>query len=94
MLAVAGWVAGTRAEVISDLRELVPSDLPELQNVDELQKTTGVSGEVEVAVRAADLTDPAVVAWMSDFKQRVLDRAGFQGTEAPCASRTPSCVRS
>ena len=37
VLAVAGWVAGTRAEVISDLRELVPSDLPELQNVDQLQ---------------------------------------------------------
>ena len=87
VLAVAGWVAGTRAEVISDLRELVPSDLPELQNVDELQDTTGVSGEVEVAVRADDLTDPAVVAWMGDFKQRVLDRAGFQGTDATCAEQ-------
>ena len=87
VLAVAGWVAGTRAEVISDLRELVPSDLPELRNVDELQNTTGVSGEVEVAVRADDLTDPEVVTWMGDFKQRVLDRAGFQGTEATCAEQ-------
>ena len=57
-------------EVISDLRELVPSDLPELQNVDELQETTGVSGEVEVAVRADDITDPAVVAWMSWRRRR------------------------
>ena len=65
--------------MISDLRELVPSDLPELQNVDELQEATGVSGEVDVAVRADDLTDPAVVAWMGDFKQRVLDDAGFGG---------------
>ncbi len=85
VLAAAGWIAGTRAEVISDLRELVPSDLPELQNVDELQETTGVSGEVEVAVRADDLTDPAVVAWMSDFKQRVLARAGFAGEATTCA---------
>ena len=78
VIAVAGWAVGTRAELISDLRELVPSDLPELQNVDELQDATGVSGEVEVAVRADDLTDPAVVAWMADFKQRVLAERGLR----------------
>ena len=37
-------------------------------------------------VRAPDLTDPAVVAWMSDFKQRVLDGAGFGG-EPTCAAQ-------
>ena len=87
VLAVVGWAAGTRAEVISDLRELVPRDLPELQNVDELQQATGVSGEVEVSVRADDLTDPAVVSWMSDFKQRVLDRAGFESGAATCVEQ-------
>ena len=98
VVAVAGWVVGTRAEVISDLRELVPSDLPELQNVDELQEETGVSGEVEVAVRADDLTDPEVVAWMGDFKQRVLDdgrlrRRGRRLRRAgrPALSRTSPC---
>ena len=94
MLAVAGWVAGTRTEVISDIRELVPSDLPELQNVDELQDATGVSGEVEVAVRADDLTDPAVVAWMSDFKQRVLAAPASAARTRPARSRTRSCARS
>ena len=82
-VAVLGFAVGTRTEVISDLRELVPADLPELQNVDELQDATGVSGEVEVAVRADDLTDPAVVAWMADFKERVLARAGFGGEVDP-----------
>ena len=38
---------GTQTEVISDIRELVPRNLPELQNVDALQDVTGVSGEVE-----------------------------------------------
>jgi predicted RND superfamily exporter protein len=70
--------------VISDIRELVPSDLPELQNVDELQEATGVSGEVDVTVTAPDLTQPEVVAWMADFKQRVLDRAGFAGEAVSC----------
>ena len=88
VLAVAGWVAGTRAEVISDLRELVPGDLPELQNVDELQDATGVSGEVDVTVRADDLTDPEVIAWMGDFKQRVLDRRrASAATSATCAEQ-------
>ena len=92
VVAVAGLAVGTRAEVISDLRELVPADLPELQNVDELQEATGVSGEVEVAVRADDITDPAVVAWMGEFKQRVLDAAGFGGEATPCAEQDTRAV--
>jgi hydrophobe/amphiphile efflux-3 (HAE3) family protein len=87
VIAAVGWAVGTRAEVISDLRELVPSDLPELQNVDQLQTATGVSGEVEVAVRADDLTDPTVVAWMSDFKRRVLAGAGFGDAATPCVQQ-------
>jgi predicted RND superfamily exporter protein len=87
LVAVLGWGLGTRADVISDIRELVPRDLPELQNVDELQDATGVSGEVEVSVHSDDLTDPAVVAWMSDFKQRVLARAGYTDTASLCVDQ-------
>ena len=90
MIAIAGWAVGTKAEVISDLRELVPSDLPELRNVDELQNATGVSGEVEVAVRADDLDDPAVVGWMREFKQRVLDDAGYADDSTPCIDQDTS----
>jgi hydrophobe/amphiphile efflux-3 (HAE3) family protein len=84
VLAVGGWFAGTRTEVISDLRELVPAELPALREVDELQEATGVSGEVDVTVTADDLTQPEVVAWMADFKQRVLDRSGFDGSPTSC----------
>ncbi len=87
VVAVIGWGLGTRAEVISDIRELVPSNLPELQNVDELQNATGVSGEVEVSVHADNLTDPAVVSWMSDFKQRVLERAGYADDASLCVDQ-------
>ncbi len=83
VLAVAGWAAGTRTEVISDIRELVPADLPELENVDRLQEATGVSGEVDVTVSASDLTDPELIAWMADYKQRVLEGAGY-GDESRC----------
>ena len=38
----------TQTEVISDVRELVPQDLPALKDVNTLQKETGVSGEIDV----------------------------------------------
>ena len=84
VLAVAGWVAGTRTEIISDFRELVPRDLPELQNVDVLQEETGVSGQVDVTVTADDITDPEVVGWMRDYRQRVLELGGFSGQFPSC----------
>jgi hydrophobe/amphiphile efflux-3 (HAE3) family protein len=77
-------LAGTRTEVISDLRELVPAELPALRDVDALQDATGVSGEVDVTVTAPDLSDPEVVAWMASFKQRVLERSGFEETTDSC----------
>ena len=70
-----------------------PRDLPALQDVDQLQEETGVSGEVDVTVDAPDLTDPAVIAWMRDFQQRVLERRGLRSGRRPCASRTPSSAR-
>ena len=84
VLALAGWIAGTRTEIVSDIRELVPSDLPELRDVDALQEETGVSGQVDVTVTADDLTDPEVVVWMADFRQRVLTRGGFTGEFPSC----------
>jgi hydrophobe/amphiphile efflux-3 (HAE3) family protein len=83
-LAVLGWAAGTRTEVISDITELVPDDLPALEDVDELQEATGVSGELNVVVRGRDVTDPEVIEWMRDFQQRVLTSHGFTGTSPSC----------
>jgi uncharacterized protein len=84
VLAVTGWVAGTRTQVISDITELVPDDLPALSDVDELQDATGVSGELNVVVRADDVTDPAVIEWMQEYRQRVLERHGASGDLERC----------
>jgi uncharacterized protein len=86
LLAVVGWGVGTRIPVISDIRELVPRNLPALEDVDELERTTGVSGLTYVTVSAPDLTDPAVISWMRDFEQRVLRRHGFIGGRSSCRS--------
>jgi uncharacterized protein len=84
LLALGGAVAGTQIGIISDLRQLVPSNLPALQNVDQLEQATGVSGEVDVTVNAPDLTDPDVITWMKDFEARVLAANGFGGQFPSC----------
>lgn len=87
VLAVTGWAATTQTEVVSDIRELVPGDLGAIEDVDALQDATGVSGELNVSVRATgkrDLARPEVIRWMSGFRERVLERYGFEGDFPRC----------
>jgi hydrophobe/amphiphile efflux-3 (HAE3) family protein len=77
-VAVVGWAVDTQSEVVSDIRELVPADLQALQDIEDLQDESGVSGEIDVAVRADDVTRPEVIAWMASFQQQVLEDAGYR----------------
>jgi uncharacterized protein len=77
-LAVAGLALDTQSEVVSDIRELVPQDLQALKDVNTLQEETGVSGEIDVTVRADDITDPKVVGWMTRFQDGVLRAHGYR----------------
>jgi uncharacterized protein len=81
-VAVIGWAADTQQRVVSDIRELVPQDLPALQAAQTLERETGVSGELDVTVRSEQLTDPAVIAWMSEFQDEVLVENGYRPGEA------------
>jgi uncharacterized protein len=83
-LAVLGWALGTQIETSSDIRSLAPQGLPAVRDLNRLQDTTGVSGELDVSVDAPDLTDPATIAWMDAFKQRVLRSNGFTGENPSC----------
>jgi len=83
-LAVVGWVAGTQVETVSDIRSLAPQNIKAVENLNELQDTTGVSGELDVRVQAPDLTDPATIEWIAGFKQRVLEDSGFKGEDPSC----------
>lgn len=85
-LAVMGWAAGTRVETVSDIRELAPQSIKAVEGLNELQETTGVSGELDVSIEADDLTDPEVIEWMAGFKKRVLEANGFGGEEPSCLS--------
>ncbi|MFN8164312.1 MAG: MMPL family transporter [Solirubrobacterales bacterium] len=83
-LALVGWGVGTQIETVSDIRSLAPQGLPAVRNLNELQDTTGVSGELDVSVEAPDLSDPATVEWMAAFKDRVLRANGFRGEDPSC----------
>jgi hypothetical protein len=84
VLAIAGWGLGTQIETVSDLRALGPSGLREIQDLNRVQDATGVSGQLQVAVEAPDLSDPAVIRWMAGFKRRVLAENGFAGQRPSC----------
>lgn len=73
-LAVVGFVADTQTRVVSDVTRLVPGDLPAVRDLTTLQRTTGVSGEIDVTVRARDLTDPRVIQWMTRYQSSLLRR--------------------
>jgi uncharacterized protein len=83
-LAVIGWAAGTQIETVSDIRSLAPQNIKAVEGLNELQDTTGVSGELDVSIHAPDLTDPATIEWMAGFKQRVLEGNGFKGEDPSC----------
>jgi hydrophobe/amphiphile efflux-3 (HAE3) family protein len=88
-VALAGLALDTQSEVISDVRELVPADLPALKDVNVLQKETGVSGEIDVMVHADDITDPKTIAWMTRFQQGVLRAHGYRAGKRCTQARNP-----
>jgi uncharacterized protein len=80
VLAAAGWVADSRADVVSDLNRLVPQDLRAVRDLHTLESTTGIAGEIDVVVEGKDLTDPKVVQWMRDYQAALVKRFGYRAS--------------
>jgi hydrophobe/amphiphile efflux-3 (HAE3) family protein len=87
VLAVAGWIADTQTSVQSDVTKLVPSSMPALRNLNALEKDTGVSGEIDVAVRGANVASPATLKWMIGYEDGLLAHYGYVETKG-CARAT------
>ena len=76
--------AGT--EVETDIRELAPPDLGvALDDLNELEDQTGISGDVNVTVTADDPLDPAVISWAGERAQNRAGAARPEGPNASCA---------
>jgi hydrophobe/amphiphile efflux-3 (HAE3) family protein len=77
LLALLGWVADTQTAVQSDITKLVPSGTPALRNLRALEHVTGVSGEVDVTVRAQNVATPQAISWMTQYEQSLLAHYGY-----------------
>jgi uncharacterized protein len=87
VLALAGWIVGTQTAVQSDVTKLVPPNMPALRDLRTLEKVTGVSGEIDVTVRAPDVATPKTVEWMISYENRLLTHYGYL-EERGCARST------
>jgi hydrophobe/amphiphile efflux-3 (HAE3) family protein len=87
LLAAGGWFADTQTAVQSDITKLVPSSMPALRHLATLERVTGVSGEIDVLVRARDVATPQAVGWMVSYEDRLLSHFGYLETKG-CAAAT------
>jgi predicted RND superfamily exporter protein len=87
LLAVVGWVADTQTAVQSDVTKLVPSSMPALHGLRQLERVTGVSGEIDVVVHARDVATPQTIGWMIRYEQSLFDHYGYLESRG-CAAST------
>jgi uncharacterized protein len=80
-LAVLGWGLDTQTQVQTDIAKLAPQDLASLHNLKELERATGVGGEIDLTVSSKALTKPATIEWMSSYQSRILEHFGYSATK-------------
>jgi hydrophobe/amphiphile efflux-3 (HAE3) family protein len=76
-LAALGWGLDTQTRVETDISKLVPQSLGSLQNLNQLERATGVGGEIDLMVSGRSITSPATIEWMSAYQSAVLKRFGY-----------------
>jgi len=79
-LAVLGWGLDTQTHVETDITKLVPQNLQSLQNLNALERATGVGGQLDLMVGGKDVTKPATIEWMSAYESAMLKRFGYSST--------------
>jgi hydrophobe/amphiphile efflux-3 (HAE3) family protein len=79
-LAALGWGLDTQTKVETDITKLVPQSLGSLQALGELERTTGVAGEIDLMVSGRNVATPATIEWMSSYQSTVLSRFGYSAT--------------
>jgi uncharacterized protein len=79
-LAALGWGLDTQTRVETDITKLVPQNLSSLQNLNALERASGVGGEIDLMVSAGDLAKPATIEWMSSYENTVLKRFGYSSS--------------
>jgi predicted RND superfamily exporter protein len=55
--------------------------MPALQGLHALENVTGVSGEIDITVRASDVATPKTIGWMVDYENALLTHYGYLETK-------------
>ncbi|MFZ1925086.1 MAG: MMPL family transporter [Solirubrobacteraceae bacterium] len=76
-LATLGWGLDTQTKVQTDISKLAPQNLSSLHNLNELERVTGVGGEIDLMVSSSALTKLATIEWMSAYEGTILRRFGY-----------------
>ncbi len=85
LIAACGWAVSTQGSPATEVSQLLPSRNASVQDLDRLDRATGSTGEIDLIVRAGDVTDPEVVAWLDRIRTEILVRSGYQrGEQVAC----------
>jgi hypothetical protein len=77
VIALVGWGLDTQTKVESDVTKLVPQNLSALRDLQALQNSTSIGGQIDVVIRSDQVTSPATLDWMSAYQSRLLKRFGY-----------------
>ncbi|HEY5286526.1 MAG TPA: MMPL family transporter [Solirubrobacteraceae bacterium] len=80
-LAALGWGLDTQTKVQTDISKLAPQNLSSLHNLNELERVTGVGGEIDLMVSSTALTKVATIDWMSAYEGAILERFGYSSAK-------------
>jgi predicted RND superfamily exporter protein len=90
VVALAGWGLETQTRVESDLTKLVPQN-GAIRDLQALQRSTDVGGEIDVVVSGGRVTDPAVVKWMTSCVRPSRCLTSSRAARTRRASRSRAC---
>jgi hypothetical protein len=79
-LAALGWGLDTQTRVETDITKLVPQNLASLQNLNALERASGVGGGIDLMLTGKNLARPSTIAWMSSYESAMLKRFGYSST--------------
>ncbi len=87
VLAALGWGLDTQTKVQTNITKLVPQSLGSLQNLNTLERITGVGGEIDLMIEGSNLAKPATIEWMTSYQRTILARFGYSAAKGCSKAR-------
>jgi len=83
LLTIGGLYADEHVGVQTDIKEFVPQDIKALHDLNKLMDLVGGSDQINIIVKAEDITESGVIQWMNDFGEREVEtRSNIASSES------------